>query len=291
MLSAMRRKSFSAEKWWQLRKIRNQLGNRSEAIVVHQMSKVGSSTVVSSISASAPDVLVLHTHFLSEEGLDWLQSWVRERWGTIHVPQHLWHGLFARNMYANDSRQSTLKIISLVRDPVARTISEFFEELDVHANYPYAARVEKLGIDAVVAELEKMLLDRMKKEVEWAMPYEWFDKEIRDVFDVDLFEQPFDPDSGYAIYTSGRVQILLLKLERLADCAGEAFARFLGIRNVSLDEGRNIASRKYYADAYRLMLNRLEVPASVLATCYASDQVRHFYSESDIERFLQRWQS
>lgn len=290
-LAGLRQRSFRAEKWWQLRSLGRQLDESRGVAVVHQMSKVGSSTVVASLKNSAPDILVLHSHFMSEPGLDWLENWVKDRWGTIHVPKHLWHGLFAQRLHYENTLPDRMKVVTLVRDPVARAISEFFEELDVHTGYPYAQRLEANGVDAVADELERMLLETLATKVDWSAPYEWFDREVRDVFGVDLLAEAFDPEADFGVFRSETADILLLKLERLADCAEQAFGDFLGIPDFSLDTGRNVASRKYYADAYRMILARLSVPEAILEACYGSRHVRHFYGAADIDRFTARWTS
>ena len=47
---------------------------RKDAILVYQMAKVGSSTVVASLKASPFNGFICHTHFLSEKGLQFLTN-------------------------------------------------------------------------------------------------------------------------------------------------------------------------------------------------------------------------
>ena len=279
--------TFTTERLRRFRQLRKRQARCSGTLVVHQMSKVGSSTVVASLSEALPHYAIYHTHFLSLQGLDWLEGFVRERWGSIHIPEHLWHGLFVRDMLHNGEVDERLKIVTLVRDPVARNISEFFQELDVHMSYPYDRKMAELGIDGVVAELENMLLHKLTQEVDWKWPYEWFNAEIKDVLGIDIFAEEFDTSAGYRIFSTGNTDLLLIKLEHLFECCEKAFNEFLGIRVYLAN--KNVGSQKYYSDAYREILHRLALPVDALEAWYSADQVRHLYSQGEIKGFIDRW--
>lgn len=280
--------TYPTERLWQHRGLRQQYARSKGAVVVHQMSKVGSQTVVASLHEALPDHVIYHTHFISDQGLSWLEDFVRTRWGSVHIPQHLWHGQFVRDNLGRKDAPERLKIVTLVRDPVARNISEFFQELDVHLSYPYQQKLTDKGIDGVTDELESMLLHKLSKEVDWEQPYSWFDPEIRDALGMDLFTTDFDTSAGYGIFSQGNTDLLLIKLESLSECAGQAFDEFLGIKGFSL-ASHNVATKKYYSEAYRNIQNRLQIPADLLEACYASSHVRHFYNEKEIMSFSDRW--
>ena len=281
--------TYATEHLWQHRQLRREYARSKGAVVVHQMSKVGSQTVVASLHEALPDHAIYHTHFISEQGLAWLEGFVRERWGSVHIPQHLWHGQFVRENLCGKDVPGRLRIVTLVRDPVARNISEFFQELDVHLSYPYQERLADKGIDVVSDELERMLLHKVNEEVDWQRPYAWFDPEIRDVLGIDLFNTDFDTSAGYGIFSQGNTDLLLIKLERLSECAEQAFDEFLGIKGFRL-ASHNVADSKYYSDAYRKIQNRLQISADLLEKGYASSHVRHFYSEKEIENLIDRWE-
>jgi len=280
--------TFTTERLWQYRLLRKKQARCNGSVVVHQMSKVGSKTVVASLHQALPKHAIYHTHFLSQKGLGWLEGFVRERWGSTHIPMHLWHGLFVREMLHKGDRVGRLKIVTLVRDPVARNISEFFEELDVHMSYPYDRKMANLGIDGVAAELENMLLHKLTQEVDWKRPYPWFDPEIKDELSIDIFTEEFDASAGYGIFSAGNTDLLLVKLERLAECGEKAFDEFLGIKGFRLVT-RNVASKRYYSDAYRKILSRLALPEEELEAWYSAKQVRHLYDQGEIKSFIGRW--
>jgi hypothetical protein len=200
----------------------------------------------------------------------------------------MWHGQFVRENLSGEGTPERLRIVTLTRDPVARNISEFFQELDVHLAYPYQQKLAEKGIDDVTDELESMLLHKLNEEVDWKQPYAWFDPEIRNVLGIDLFTTNFDTSAGYGIFSQGNTDLLLIKLERLSECAEQAFDEFLGIKGFRL-VSHNVATRKYYSEAYRKLQNRLQIPADLLEVCYASSHLRHFYNEKEIANFIDRW--
>lgn len=280
--------TFTTERLWQFRRLRELQAWSNGSVVVHQMSKVGSQTVVASIHKTLPRFAIYHTHFLSQQGLAWLEGFVRERWGSIHVPMHLWHGLFIRERLQSGTGSERLKIVTLVRDPVARNISEFFQELEEHTQYPYERKIAELGVDGVATELEGMLLQKLTQDVDWNRPYAWFDPEIRDVLGIDLFAEAFDTAAGYGLFSKGQTDLLLIKLEQLPASCDQAFNEFLGVADFTLAT-KNVAARKYYADAYQKILGRLAIPVATLEKWYSADQVTHFYNQSEIKAFIDKW--
>jgi hypothetical protein len=82
--------------------------------------------------------------------------------------------------------------------------------------------------------------------------------------------------------------LLLLKLERLKECAAAAMKDFLGIDNFILTNA-NVGEDKDYRDLYRSFVDSIQLPSSYLDRMYESAAVRHFYSEDEIQGFRSRW--
>jgi hypothetical protein len=61
---------------------------------------------------------------------------VEADWKEQVRPEHLWDGLFLANSLRAEDPGGRWRFVTLVRDPLARTISEFFEDLDVHMRTP-----------------------------------------------------------------------------------------------------------------------------------------------------------
>lgn len=120
------------------------------------------------------------------------------------------------------------------------------------------------------------------------LPLVWFDKYLKPVFGIDVFDQIFPVPKGYEIYKNNKVELLLIKLEDLDRCAGEAFKGFLGIENFALVKA-NITSEKADSKAYAKFIKTIRLPDSYIDEMYSSQLAQHFYTQSEIDRLRAKW--
>lgn len=257
---------------------------------VHQIGKVGSRTVYTTLRQGLSAAAVFHTHFLSSEGLEWLEKFVEDHWDEQIRPGHLWDGLFVADSLRDQSQSRRWRFVTLVRDPLARAISEFFEELDVHARYPFAERMKAVGETGVSDELSELLLRRLDDELDWEQAYSWFDREMRGPTGIDVFAGEMDPAAPSWEWRGDQVDLLLLKTECLSEGGLTALRAFTQAPGLSL-KARNTGSAKYYAEVYRQVLGTLHIGEKLLERCYGSRQVKSFYSLEELDRFRFRWAS
>jgi hypothetical protein len=273
---------------------------RRQPLLVHQMGKVGSSTVAASLNA-APGVTarhsVYHVHFLTpgrlarEERL-YRDAAVRARGrlpGRRFHPHYVWTGQFLAERLATDSRRWT--IVTLVREPLSRRVSSFFENLESLLGYDYPSRLRTQGMDRVLAELHQLFLERYLDEPPGqeidADPHTWFQEELEGVFGVDVYGSSFSPEQGYQIYEAPRARVLLLRLEDLDRTLGPGLRELLGV-DVPLVRA-NVAENKGYAELYSHFVDSLELSTAQVERTYASRYCRHFYAPGEIERFRRKW--
>lgn len=264
------------------------LGEHTSAywIIVFQMGKVGSMSVVTSLKRVSGLTPIFHVHVLSERQTADMQHLIEQ---GIEVRRHR-----ALVEYANTMRPKLVyrtkprkKIISLVRDPVARLIATTMSEFDEN-NPGFFDRRTRFGpLDA--PELHEFFAAR--QNYEYAFVSTWFDTEIRDLFGIDIFATPFPTQQGYQIYRGNSADLLLLRMEDLNHCYREAFGTFLGIPDFQLI-GANRAEDKgpNYAYAYAEFKRTVVLPHHLLDTLYAIPWVKHLYTSQEIECFKARWQ-
>ena len=145
--------------------------------VVHTMGKVGSTSVYKCLKGTYE---AYHCHYLTsldrKEDNEVLRSIIK--------------------------RKSRCKVITLIREPVRRNASAFFNLVSVHkiendfSKYPHEA------------------------------PHVFLDKEIKGFWGVDVFREPFNREKGWQIYDN----VLLIKQENLRQAWNEAFLVFTGTR-------------------------------------------------------------
>ncbi len=232
-----------------------------------------------------PDRHVLHTHYLHPETVARKKAQFDRYHRETGFP-----GLYRAYRTAELIRTwrarrewGDWRVVTLVRDPIARNVSAFFRHLPV--NHPH------LGVDfradpANVETLLDLFLDPGEPEHQFAL--DWFDREVRDVLGVDVFAEPFARERGHQTYETTAGPMLLIRLEDLTAVGPTALGAFLGVEDLPVPT-RNRTENLNYASTYARFLERLRVPERYLDRMYESRLVRHFYSDEEIGAFRSRW--
>ncbi|MEJ2116073.1 MAG: putative capsular polysaccharide synthesis family protein, partial [Gammaproteobacteria bacterium] len=258
-----------------------------ETVVIYQMGKVGSSSVKYSLSKLDRPMNLYHVHALTKERIDWQQQAYRNASrirGKAVIHSHLVEGIFLRKELDRNPNQHW-KIITLVRDPIARNISTFFQSLDIL--FPEWVKEHNIDKDNLVDHVKEMI-ELFLSKADHKLPLVWFDKLLKPVFNINVFDQKFPVSKGYEIYKNDKVELLLIKLEDLDRCASNAFKEFLGIENFALVNA-NITSEKADSKAYAEFKKLIRLPDSYIDEMYSSQLVQHFYTQSEIDRLKTKW--
>ncbi len=170
--------------------------HQGRPLVVYQMGKVGSTSVYRALQAAAPEYSVYHVHTLDAEQMASAQrSYAR----TYHlrgvVPHHLMASRHLRSDLERGQPRGRWKVLTLVRDPIARNVSSFFQDLQLrHPDFPYASRLASGDTERLAADLVELFLSRHDHDE----PLRWCDRELRGVLGVDVYAAPFPHDRGWA---------------------------------------------------------------------------------------------
>lgn len=253
--------------------------NIDTPIIVYQMGKVGSSSVYDALRDLDLDVPVYHAHVLNrfevyEEGVR------RTRIDPTGNLAALREGRALRNL-VDSARWQKWALVSLVRAPIPRALSDFFENVDAYVpNFWERWKNNEIG----VAELNETFWARFQD----TSMIHWFDDQVRDVFGIDVFATPFPHAQGYAMYENERARLLLIRLENLNASVGDAMRAFLGLPHFQLSQ-KNIGSEKPYGALYREFLAQLRLPREYINATDATRYARHFYNESELAASVARW--
>ncbi len=261
------------------RRFRNARRARGEPIVVYQMGKVGSSTVYRSLRSLDLPRPVHHVHLLND--LDTIEEGVRRSYtDPVGTLTQIEKGRKLRRRVLRN-RATTWRVISLVRDPVQRNVSAFFESVTEVIPDAYERWARD---DLTLADIKTAFLDRFDHEA----PLSWFQSQLLPVFGIDVFAVPFDTEKGYETYEAPGARLLVIRLENLVDRGNAAIGEFLGLDEFELVP-TNSATAKRYAALYSEFERRVTLPAGYLARMYDSRFARHFYTATEIEAFERRW--
>lgn len=222
--------------------------HNDELILIYQPGKVGSSSLYKSLKCYGK--YVLHSHVLT--GMEYGEDNLRKL-----------------------LEQKSVKIISLVREPIARQISVMWQNI-VSVNR-YSAQVD-------FREIEQYYFKKGFENDE----FEWFSRQLEMVFGINIYEHPFDKEKGYSIIQNNNIEILLMKTERLSELE-KVISMFLDMPEFTL-ENTNVSKEKPYRYAYRDFLKGFSLSETELRHIYFDNwYIRFFYTDSELETFYLRW--
>jgi len=253
-----------------LAKTRHRVARRREGgspIVVFAMAKTGTSAVAAALR-SAGFGPVFQVHDLDPE---FLRREEREyRW-----PVRPWRNWDAQCVLRRPpTTAAPWRVISLVREPIAQTVSAFFQP---------AVRRGYIDSATAVDQLLERFGDRLDR-----LPLRWFESHLEPALGIDVYDRGFDVDHGYQIITTPTVKLLLLRCEGL-DVAPRALADLLDAEGPIAIGRENVGADKVYGDLYREFVAALRPPSAVIDRAYSSRLVEHFYSSDEIARFREFW--
>lgn len=254
------------------------------SIIVFQMGRVGSKTVHTSLVRAYKNlgqtVPVYHSHILCR--FDESEAILRaERLNPGPSLAAVADGRKLKRII-DESPEMHWKIISLVREPIARNISTFFANLDEF--FP-GWNEQDQDNPKLVEKARDIFLETQTIHSE---PTRWFDEQMFPVFGVDVFSESFPVNIGYKIYRpEPRTSVLVMRLEDLTHNGVAAMREFLDLERFKLSN-TNIGENSLYANLYRLF-RQIPLPEEYIREIYSSKFARTFYSPDEINNFKEFW--
>jgi hypothetical protein len=175
----------------------------------------------------------------------------------------------------------------MVREPISKNISQFFQNVQVsYPEFGYSDKSKTLSEEDLINEL----IDFFIKNFIHDDPLVWFDVELKQFTDIDVFQENFPHEKGYKIYENEHFRVLIIRLENLTHSIAEAMSRFMGIEDFILIN-ENVSGEKEYAELYQKVKRKIRLPDKYIDKMYSSKMARHFYTANEIEGFKKKWSS
>lgn len=249
-----------------------------EAILVYQMAKVGSTTLYFTLKETLFWTPVVHVHVLSEQKL----ASMVDLYGPNKNFIALGHDL---NSKIDRAVVKRWKIVTLVRDPIARELSLFFQTMD--RRYPHELSNGVLKDPNRAVEILQSKICAFDASTDTCCT--WFDRELKSRFDIDVFDFEFDQQAGYQVIQRQNVDVLIIRLEDLDRCGSIALKEFLPVCQAMPLIRKNSGSHKAYATQYREVKSKLLLPKEVCERIYSSRFATHFYGDDQRRALIERW--
>ncbi|MFI3326235.1 MAG: putative capsular polysaccharide synthesis family protein [Clostridia bacterium] len=222
-----------------------------------------------------------------------------------HRPQYIDKSGFEREL-------GKVKIVMGVRDPIAQNISHLYQWISkgtVLSNCIFPTFETNLDIkrDEIIKEFEELFKNYGDDfQALWEMYVKLYmnsDENVPSNLDhvgfiqlfipmvqsyiMDILAKPFDKEKGYAIMKEGNTEVFIYQLEKLNSVIPQ-LSNWVGLPFDKLQNG-NEASSKWIGESYKQAGQELELSKEYVEKCYNSPFVKHFYSESDIDKFKAKW--
>lgn len=255
-------------------------------IIVYQMGKVGSSTLVKTLDRLNLTRPIFHVHRITPSGLEYIRE-KGVQMGRGYPSSHYFLGKNLHSYIKDNLCNRKWTIITLTREPIGRNISAFFQSL----NYRFPRFINELDKNQ-----EKLLTIEMRDAFLKNYPHDlslnWFDVELKQVFGIDVYKSDFPTMYGYKVYQSSNVELLVIRLEDLQKCYRQSLSEFIGIdpKKIVLNSS-NVSSQKYYKTIYEYFKSHIYLPEEYIDRQYNSRYARHFYTEKEINEFRNKWKN
>lgn len=238
-------------------------------IISYQQGKVASS----SITASITDCIQTHS-WTPEEPIKYFSSRYTGsipgrlvqtfRWKFTHKRLQ---GLLNKALRTDQP----VKLLIGVREPISRNISGYFQTLTHRETH---------------TSLEQQI-NRFYAHCTHLAPIYWFENELKEHFKINIYDYPFNKTAGYSVYKIGQIEVFLYKFESIRDLE-PAVAEFLDLHEFKLSKS-NDANDKWSSELYNKFCKEITLPTEYIHLMYNNHYAKHFYSEAEINGFINKW--
>lgn len=242
-------------------------------VLVYQMGKVGSSSVQAALKA-LEGLNSFQVHRLEKGFLDAAVADCQKKGQPIH--RRLEQSLLLREQIIKPRRPA--KVISLVREPIGRNISAYFENLDRLWDIKNAH--ESLTMD----QLQAGFFEKFSQ----SSALTWFDDEFNNVLGIDIYQKPFPHAERFVRIDSPPYEALIMRVDLDDERKVKCIEELLGIKNLPW-ASTNSSDDTVYGDVYREFKKAVRLPREYIDTMLDSKFSRHFFSPAEIAGFREKW--
>ena len=234
-----------------------------------------------------------------------------KKYYTLHF--HDFHLFFKANKFENVTEfwkqfqhllgEKNLKVFIGIREPIARDISAFFQNLEVTKGcaLDYSLSITDNLSNYLLNSIrdfehladKKMVLRQPEhvrlysKNRKYGDQFDWFEVQIKKMFELDIFDKPFLKQRGYQIYEKDNIKFFVYQLEKLDNLESE-ISSFLE-QPFQLKHA-NKSERKSYSRLYKDVMRNVVIPEEYIDFYYKSNPyMDYFYALEDREKFRKKW--
>ncbi|MEY8016644.1 putative capsular polysaccharide synthesis family protein [Mycobacterium servetii] len=200
-------------------------------------------------------------------------------------------------MGRRSKRAEYFDIITATRDPLARKISCFFQNLAVTRVSPDAA-VHGFCFESEEAARNASMDEMIARFHAWdeGIPQatEWFDRHFEPATGIRIYDHGFEPEQGWQIFREGNWRVLVLRFEDIHKNHLDALNEFVVSRygeSSRIDRlwPANLSSRKWYFDLMNEFRQEITFSDADFEAAYCTPYARYFYTDQELASMRSRW--
>jgi Putative capsular polysaccharide synthesis protein len=256
---------------------RSESASSGSAVFIWQMGKVGSSALAESVETLGAHA-VFHFHHTNADTIDKVVT--AKMNAGVEIPKDLKLSQMLLSIMGaiKSQKHEKIYVISAVRDPIARNISAFFQNLNI-----FAPDVDSsFGHDAL------KLREIFMRTYSHSIPTGWFDRELLHTAGMDIYKTPFDHSKSALRLSEAPFELLVLRAEDADNKKSAALNELLGRSDIVIEK-HNVSRRKKYARLYSAFMDGLSFETEFLSAQYDTPFCHHFYTDEELDSFRKRW--
>lgn len=235
-----------------------------QPVAIYTMGKVGSSSVTTALTGAGFEALQIH---VLRGGLKTLKRRMERRPNAAHLKTSV------QVVELIDSGQPPMTI-TLMREPVARNVSAFFQNF---------GRLVGGDVDSYTAkEIQSLICEKVSPRE----PQDWIEEELEEIAEVDFGRHHLY--RGATTATEAKWPVLLLRSDLDDDSKSASMREFLDHPDITVERSSNITAEKSGGDLYS-EIKRIGLPKSYVDECLSQPFVKNLLSAEEIEASKARW--
>lgn len=243
--------------------------NKKPPVIILTPGKVGSSSVYYTLRNSLKHNYIFHVHNLSKIGI---ANSINSHFNSDRksLPMHL---LVSKLLLKKISKyKGNLNIISLFREPISRTISNAFQNIDFNKK---DLQNSNLDIDEI------KLLQFIENSFESNLKYleNWINIELYENLKIDIYKENYSIDNGYTILQKNKTKLLIFRMEDLNANFNKASQSFFNLEEGIELQDYNVGNKKYYSEQYNNTKKKIKIKRVLLEKIFQYKYFSYFYSD------------
>ena len=187
--------------------------------------------------------------------------------------------LVINRVYLNT--QKPIKLISLVRLPIDREVSAFFDHFALKV---YHGSTTRYDIGQIDVRFKEYLRNRKSDILR-----DWFIEEMLPCTGVNVYAYPFPVDKGYRTIKRNNVEILIMQIELPNERKEEIVRSYVDNARFRWEVLGRSVSKTGFSDLYKEFKDTAVLEPELASKIARNRKAYHFYGSERIEKHIAGW--